>query len=155
VVIDAEETKNSLFGGLKSSTPKAEKKQQTSEVAKLDTCKLKTVEHQQLPQVQTPALPKWKTLEKVTVLLTNQQRDAIEDLARAIMRNRSQSNPSKDDRERITANTVVRALIDNLIETISELQIKEIQNEDELKLWLQQLFIAQGQPNGNKDKNNL
>ena len=155
MVIDAEETKNSLFGGLKTSTPKTEKKQLTSEVAKLATCKVETAPIPPLPQDQAPALPKWKTLEKVTVLLTNQQRDAIEDLARSIMRNRSQNSPSKDDRERITANTVVRALIDNLIDTVSGLKMKEIKNEDELKLWLQQLFIAQGRFNGDRDKNHL
>ena len=123
MVIDAEETKKSLFGGLKSSTPKS-KNLQTPEVA----------------NSATTCLPKWKTLEKVTVLLTNQQRDAIEDLARSIMRHRPQASPSKEDRERITANTVVRALIDNLIETVPSLKMEEIKNEDDLKLWLGRLF---------------
>ena len=60
MVIDPEETKKSLFGGLKSATPKAEKST-TPEVAKS----------------RTSTVPKWRTLEKVTVLLTNQQRDAV------------------------------------------------------------------------------
>ena len=126
MVIDPEETKKSLFGGLKSPTPKVHKPV-TPEV--IDSV--------------TQTLPKWKTLEKVTVLLTNQQRDAIEDLARTIMRKRSHAGiSSKEDRERITANTVVRALIDNLIETAPSLKMQEIRNEDELKSWLRQLFEA-------------
>lgn len=123
MVIDPEETKRSLFGGLKSATPKAEKSI-TSEVAK----------------TETPNIPKWKTLEKVTVLLTNQQRDAVEDLARTIMRYRSRQEMKGENSERITANTVVRALIDNLIETAPALAMQEIRNEDDLKSWLRQLF---------------
>jgi hypothetical protein len=123
MVIDAEETKRSLFGGLKSSTPKTE-----------------TPSTPEVLNSRTSNLPKWKTLEKVTVLLTNRQRDAIEDLARIIMRKRPQASSSKEERERITANTVVRALIDNLIETVSSLKMQDIKNEDELKLWLRQLF---------------
>ena len=124
MVIDPEETKKSLFGGLReSSSPKASSSK-TKEVEKLGTSNI----------------PKWKTLEKVTVLLTNQQRDAVEDLARTIMRHRSSGDPAKAERERITANTVVRALIDNLIDTIPALKIQEISNEEELKSWLQQVF---------------
>ena len=123
MVIDPEETKKSLFGGLKSSTSKVEKSQ-TQEVAKTESSNL----------------PKWKTLEKVTVLLTNQQRDAIEDLARTIMRFRSKSESKTENCERITANTVVRALIDNFIETAPGLKMQDIYNENDLKKWLQQLF---------------
>ena len=124
MVIDPEETKKSLFGGLKESTTPQVHKSKTPEVA----------------NTRTPHLPKWKTLEKITVLLTNQQRDAIEDLARTIMRYRPQGSTSKEDRERITANTVVRALIDILIETAPSLKMQELRNEDELKSWLRQLL---------------
>ena len=109
MVIDPEETKKSLFGGLKSATPKAEKST-TPEVAKS----------------RTSTVPKWRTLEKVTVLLTNQQRDAVEDLARTIMRFRSKTELKGENSERITANTVVRALIDNLVETAPSLTMQEI-----------------------------
>lgn len=123
MVIDPEETKKSLFGGLKSST-----------------CRVRTSPTPEVAKKETPSLPKWKTLEKVTVLLTNQQRDAVEDLARSIMRHRSHGGTKSDNSERITANTVVRALIDNLIETAPDLAMKQIHNEEELKAWLSQLF---------------
>lgn len=124
MVLDKEETKNSLFGGLKESSTPTSTSPKTKEV----------------PKSATSNLPKWRTLEKVTVLLTNQQRDAVEDLARTIMRHRSSSDIKSEDRERITANTVVRALIDNLIETIPQLKIEDIRNEDELKSRLQSVF---------------
>lgn len=124
MIIDAEETKKSLFGGLKESLPSTSIAPKTQEVTKSGT----------------PNIPKWKTLEKVTVLLTNQQRDAVEDLARTIMRHRTSNDKSSIDRERITANTVVRVLIDNLIDIIPTLKIRNIDNEAELKIWLQQML---------------
>ena len=120
MAIDPEETKRSLFGGLRNS--------QTSKVNKSAASK------------EPPFLPKWKRLEKVTVLLTNEQRDAIEDLARQVMRFRSKESISKEDRERITANTVVRALLDSFICKASSLEMEAISNEDELKEWLGSLF---------------
>ena len=122
MAIDPEETKKSLFGGLRTS--------QTSKVEKSATSKAKG----------PPSLPKWKRLEKVTVLLTNEQRDAIEDLARQVMRFRSKESLPKEDRERITANTVVRALLDGFICKASSLEMEAISNEDELKEWLGSLF---------------
>lgn len=124
MVIDAEETKRSLFGGLKSSpAPKVEK---------VATSKVKKVESE--------AIPKWKRLEKVTVLLTNEQRDAIEDLARQVMRFRSKGSSPSSERERITANTVVRAMLDTMMEKVSVLDMESISNEDDLKQWLQRLM---------------
>ena len=122
VGIDPEETKRSLFGGLKHAKPP---KSETSEVK----------------NSRSSSVPKWKTLEKVTVLLTNQQRDAIEDTARQIMRHRSQGDVKSEERERVTANTVVRALIDNFIERSSSLKMESITNEEEVKSWIRQLFV--------------
>lgn len=124
MVIDPEETKRSLFGGLRNSaTPKVEKRV---------TSKVKDTE--------PASLPKWKRLEKVTVLLTNEQRDAIEDIARQVMRFRSKAPASKNDRERITANTVVRALLDSFICKAPELEMEEISNEEDFKRWVGRLF---------------
>ena len=122
MAIDPEETKKSLFGGLRTS--------QTSKVEKNVPSKVK----------EAPFLPKWKRLEKVTVLLTNEQRDAIEDLARQVMRFRSKEALAKEDRERITANTVVRALLDSFICKASSLEMEAISNEEDLKEWLGSLF---------------
>jgi hypothetical protein len=124
MVIDPEEIKRSLFGGLRNSaTPKVDKRA-TSKVADMEPA----------------SLPKWKRLEKVTVLLTNEQRDAIEDIARQVMRFRSKEPQSASDRERITANTVVRALLDGFICKVPSLEMESISNEDDLKRWVGRLF---------------
>lgn len=68
------------------------------------------------------------------------QKDALDDIARKIMRFRAQHTAVKEDRERITANTVFRALIDNFIDRFPYIKMEPIQNEDELREWLQRLF---------------
>lgn len=100
--------------------------------------KFKTSEKDE--RLETQKLPKWKTLEKITVLLTSEQRDAMDDLARTLMRFRSHGNLSKDERERITANTIFRALLDNFLSKANSLDIEAIQNEDELRKWINILF---------------
>ena len=85
-------------------------------------------------------LPKFATLERVIALLTSTQKDSVDDLARQIMRFRSRSTSLKEDRERITANTVYRALVDNFISRLDLLKMVEIQNEEELKEWIGLLF---------------
>lgn len=88
----------------------------------------------------TPILPKWKTLEKVTVLITSEQKDAVDDLARQIMRFRSQVKKTVGEKERITSNTIIRALLDNFIAHVSSLAIESIPNEKALKKLLGSLF---------------
>jgi hypothetical protein len=124
MTFDPEEAKKSLFGGLSNSATSKGKKNATSKAK----------------ESAFAALPKWKRLEKVTVLLTNEQRDAIEDMARQVMRFRSKGAVSKENRERITANTVVRALLDSFLCKASLLEMEAISNEDELKCWLERLF---------------
>lgn len=122
--IDPEDAKNTLFGGLKKSTTPKEQKQLTPKEIKLESTEL----------------PKWRTFEKVTVLLTSEQRDAIDELAKKLMRHRSQKRELSESRERITSNSVFRALISNFLERVGMLEISSIQNEEELTLWVQQLF---------------
>lgn len=124
MVIDPEETKRSLFGGLRNSA----------------TSKTKKSEPSKDKEIQPASLPKWKRLEKVTVLLTNEQRDAIEDIARQVMRFRSKESQPTSDRERITANTVVRALLDGFICKAPALEMESISNEEDLKRWVGRLF---------------
>jgi hypothetical protein len=138
MAINAEDTKNTLFGGI--TKPK------TAEVKKLKTQEVpesKTAKHTE-PDIsnnsKSSKLPKWKTLEKVTVLMTNTQKDAIDDLARKLMRLRSHEVNPKEERERITANTIFRALLDNFLSRIDLLDMKKVYDEDELKEWLGQLF---------------
>lgn len=127
--IDREETKNRLFGALKqpkpnASSPEPKKRPKAS-----------------LPEDEAgPELPKWRTLDKVTVLLTSEQRDGMEDIARKLMRFRSKQDKVGEERERITANTVFRALVENFLDRVDGISLETIQNEEGLKSWLSRLF---------------
>ena len=126
MAIDREETKNQLFGGFqKSRTPEVQKEK--SPVVSID-------------KSETSKLPKWKTLEKVTILLTSEQKDHMDDVARKLMRFRQKGCSPLDDKERITANSVVRVILDNVIERIDALEIQNIRTENELKTWMSGLF---------------
>ena len=127
MAIDPEETKNLLFGGFKNSKRSAAVKQEipiTKEDGNFGTSKL----------------PKWKTLEKVTILLTPEQKDCIDDMARKIMRFRQKAKIPLDEKERITANSVVRALLDNFMSQVSGLELQHIHTEEDLKHWISTLF---------------
>lgn len=127
--IDPEDTKNKLFGSIKKAqepvaAPKAKRAKNPEAV---DT---------------TPGdIPKWKTLDKVTVLLTSEQRDGMEDIARKLMRFRPKLEKVGGERERITANTVFRALVESFLDRVDGLPMDVIQNEAELKAWLSKLFL--------------
>lgn len=114
MAIDAEETKNMLFGVLpKSKTPKLPNLS-TSEVAESE--------------------PKWRRLEKVTVLMTGAQKDALDEMARKLMRFRVSGD------ERITANTIIRALLDVTLPAMQDLPLSPVSDEKELAAWLRQLL---------------
>ena len=132
MAIDKDETKKSLFGGLKQ--------QAALEVPKPVTREVKESDSPQVSESRTTELPKWKTFEKITALITAQQRDAIEEFAKKIMRSRTSKKTAANKRERITANTVLRALLDIFIYKAHDLKIDTIDNEDELKTLFQQLF---------------
>ncbi len=126
MAIDREETKNQLFGGFQKS--------RTSEVQKEKDPAIS------IDKSETSKLPKWKTLEKVTILLTSEQKDHMDDVARKLMRFRHKGCSPLDDKERITANSVVRVILDNVIERIDALEIQNIRTENELKTWMSGLF---------------
>jgi hypothetical protein len=84
--------------------------------------------------------PKWQTLEKVSVLLSAEQKEGLDKIAKRIMRSRSEATKGNQDKERITANTLMRVLIDAFLEREKDLPMKIITNEDEARLWVDQLF---------------
>jgi hypothetical protein len=122
--IDRNEAKNTLFGGLKKSHTPEEKKQQTPKENKFASSEL----------------PKWRTFEKVTVLLSSEQKDAIDELSKKFMRYRSQQASTPESRERITANSIFRSLLSIFIEKSKSLDMTAVQNEEELAEWVRQVF---------------
>lgn len=102
---------------------------------------ISTVENRQSHVVSAPALQQDKKTkadiftERVTLVISTDQRDMIEGLARKIQRNGIKKP------ERITANTVLRALV-NLVETF-EGDVSQITDEDDLNRILKDYFVKQ------------
>lgn len=57
-----------------------------------------------------------------------------------ILRYRSQGGELKESRERITSNSVSRALVGNFLERVDSLQMEAIQDEANLREWIGKLF---------------
>lgn len=73
-------------------------------------------------------IPKFKTYEvKLTLRLAEDQLDFLSSMEREIMKNRS----SKNKKERITKNSIIRAVLENLKDV--DFDKKEIPDEKELE----------------------
>lgn len=80
-------------------------------------------------------IPKFKTYEvKLTLRLTEEHLDFLSILEREIMKNRS----SKNKKERITKNSIIRAMLENLKDM--DFDKKEIPDEKELVKRLKRKF---------------
>lgn len=86
-------------------------------------------------------LPKHKTLERITLLISSEQRDAIDKLSKKIMRHRSKDTELSKSRERITSNSLFRALVTNFLERVDSLQMETICDETTLTEWVGKLFL--------------
>lgn len=126
MAIDQEEAKSTLFGNSRNQT-KANNRPK----------KEMAIEARKEP-LSEPA--KWETLDRVTVLLTEEQKDGLDKLARKLMKFRAKETRGNPDKERITANTFIRVLIDNLLERETGLPLEVVSSEEELKLWTSKLF---------------
>jgi hypothetical protein len=135
--IDKGETKKLLQGITANPTPEVSEPP-TQEVKESTTSELEEFGTSAVEEEETQELPKWKTLEKVTALITPKQRDALDRVAKGAMRNRYRI-PHKG-RERITANTVLRALLEILADEIPTVEIPPLNNEDSVTDWIRLLF---------------
>jgi len=75
----------------------------------------------------------WEYIERVTVPLRVEQKEGIDRIAKNIMRNRAKGPFHNEGNERITGNTIIRALIDCLLEKESLLISITAKNEEEAK----------------------
>jgi mannitol/fructose-specific phosphotransferase system IIA component (Ntr-type) len=137
------ETRNSLFGGLKQSL----KEQPKKEIPHVELTG--NLEETQQPEVAkktavAPARkqksPKWQTLDKVTVLLTTEQKEGLDRVARKLMRYRSSELKGRDDKERITANTLIRGLVEVFLQSERAIQLETLSSEDDVCEWLAKNF---------------
>lgn len=150
MAINTEDTKNSLFGGLSKAASREVKNSSTSikpntvssgefNLATQEVICANSVVKSTQGTVD-PYIPKWQTFEKVTVLLTTDQRDAVEEFSRKIMRQRKSKLKDLDSPERITSNSIIRAILDNAIERIKNVETPALANEESLKIWMSALF---------------
>lgn len=133
MALDKDATKDSLFGGLKKTAKHAPAEE--------------TIVVQPSPApsasitTQDPATaPKWQQLDKVTVLLTAEEKEGIDRIARRLMKHRSNALKGKQDKERITANSLIRCLIDVFLEKEESLELEIITSENEVREWVRKVF---------------
>ncbi len=84
-------------------------------------------------------LRKFETFVAPTFRIPEQHDLELKKIEHFIMRNRKKGNNS-DSRERITTNTVVRAMIANFLERAGDLDLSNIDNEEALKDRMEKIF---------------
>jgi len=134
MAIDPNETKNSLFGGLKKAEPTPEIE---PEKIKQPEPIQQTVEEPK--QQEEKAEQKWQSFDKVTALLTTEQKEGLDRVAKKIMKYRSRDLKGHESKERITANTLIRALIDIFLEKEADSDMKILADEEAVKEWVKSL----------------
>lgn len=131
-------TKNSLFGNLKKDSV-LEKNEKICDVI---TPLSSTVNDEKLSKKldneidQKLEQPKWQTLDKVTVLLTTDQKSGLDKVAKKLMKYRSNTLRGNDEKERITANTLIRALIENFLSLESKMELETLSSEADVHRWI-------------------
>ena len=148
MAIDTGETKNSLFGGIKKTAKQSStidavvlKKEETQE----NITEIKEQKKQE-DAVYTLAgetiQPKWQTFDKVTALLTSEQKEGLDRIAKKIMKFRSKVLKGESEKERITANMLMRALINNFLqmEESSQTQMEILSSEKDVNEWVKKMF---------------
>jgi hypothetical protein len=78
---------------------------------------------------------KWQTFDKISVLLTPEQKEGLDRLARKLMKSRP-----KGAGERITANMLVRSLIENFLALEDSLKLEALKSEDEVQDWMKRML---------------
>lgn len=88
--------------------------------------------------VRASKQPKFKTFDiKLSILLRHDQLEWLSSIERKVMKNRS----SKNKKERITKNTIIRACLDLIKEL--DFDVREIADEAEFLLHLKNALIQQ------------
>jgi hypothetical protein len=79
-------------------------------------------------------------VDKVTVFISSEQKDFLESVAKKVMRNRPKNQTPELRKERITSNTILRALLQNFLRCDHLLDDKLIYNEADAVKWLEKVF---------------
>lgn len=144
MALDKNATKESLFGNIKK--PGKQDKKQPDQPVNHEHEKEKlgfTPEHQKTitsiedqPPGAEQIKPKWQTLDKVTVLLSSEQKQRLDGITRKLMKHRANATRGAE-KERLTANTLIRALIDIFLELEENFPLEVLISEEDVKAWIQ------------------
>lgn len=132
MAIDKEQTRDNLFGNIKKEKQVILERPSITPSLVID---------QPADLADGKTLAKWQTLDRVTVFLSQQQKEELDRIAKKIMKYRAKAGFGKKERERITANTLIRALVDALFEKEkNNAEIPVIDKEEDAKAWILKLF---------------
>ena len=88
---------------------------------------------------ETTTLRKFETFAAPTFRIPQEHDFELKRIEQTIMRNRRKGQ-NADSRERITSNTVVRALIANFLDRVGDMDLSNIDNEDVLRERMEKIF---------------
>jgi hypothetical protein len=88
---------------------------------------------------ETSPLRKFETFAAPTFRIPQEHDFELKRIEQTIMRNRRKGQ-NTDSRERITSNTVVRALIANFLDRVGDMDLSNIDNEEMLKERMERVF---------------
>ena len=88
---------------------------------------------------ETSPLRKFETFAAPTFRIPQEHDFELKRIEQTIMRNRRKGQ-NTDSRERITSNTVVRALISNFLDRVGDMDLSNIDNEEVLKERMEKVF---------------
>ncbi len=88
---------------------------------------------------ETTTLRKFETFAAPTFRIPQEHDFELKRIEQTIMRNRKKGQ-NVDSRERITSNTVVRALIANFLDRVGDMDLSNIDNEEVLRERMEKVF---------------
>ena len=136
------DTQNSLFGNLKKSIERTVPKEiQHENMLVKPTLEIKiekalNVSKKSIEINVAYPTPKWQTFDKVTVLLAAEHKEGLDRVAKKLMKYRSNELKGKDDKERITANTLIRALTQSFLNLEGSMKLETLSSEDDVFKWV-------------------
>ncbi len=142
MALDTDKTKDTLFGGIKKAAMVKEQPPTIPTPPAAIICDIPTQRDNIDPTFEKDprTLPKWQQLDKVTVLLSTEQKEGLDRVAKKLMKFRSNQLRGIEEKERITANTILRSLIDNFLELEDSLQLETLTSEKEVREWIANVF---------------
>jgi hypothetical protein len=76
----------------------------------------------------------------VTTLLTEEQKEGLDRVARKIMKYRASSMKGQSEKERITANTLIRALIESFLKKEGKASMEILASEEDVQKWVEDVL---------------